>query len=88
MAFLSMEGFVGNGALKRVLPKLIEEGWDDVPTLKLMKPEAMDTINMTQQQRDALEMRSYLHDCALIQHGDKLESCWKCLSELLGLSTR
>ncbi|CAL5413466.1 unnamed protein product [Camellia sinensis] len=76
-----MEGFVGNGALKRVLPKLTEEGWDDVPTLKLMKPEDMDAIN------DALEMRSYLHDCALIQYGDKLESSGKCLSELLGLST-
>ncbi|CAL5416341.1 unnamed protein product [Camellia sinensis] len=87
MAGLSMEGFVGNGALKRVLPKLIEEGWDDVPTLKLMKPEDMDAINMTQQQKDALEMRSYLYDCALIQYGDKLESSGKCLSELLGLST-
>ncbi|KAI7993432.1 Protein ACCELERATED CELL DEATH 6 [Camellia lanceoleosa] len=87
MACLSMEGFVGNGALKRVLPKLIEEGWDDVPTLKLMKPEDMDAINMTQQQKDALEMRSYLHECALIQYGDKLESSGKCLSKLLGLST-
>ncbi|XP_028070449.1 uncharacterized protein LOC114272936 [Camellia sinensis] len=86
MACLSMEGFVGNGALKRVLPKLIEEGWDDVPTLKLMKPEDMDAINMTQQQKDALEMRSYLHECTLIQYGDKLESSGKCLSKLLGLS--
>ncbi|KAI7981766.1 Ankyrin repeat-containing protein [Camellia lanceoleosa] len=81
-----MEGFVGNGALKRVIPKLIEEGWDDVPTLKLMKLEDMDAINMTQQQKDALEMRSYLHNRALIQYGDKLESSGKCLQELLGLS--
>ncbi|KAF5941773.1 hypothetical protein HYC85_019415 [Camellia sinensis] len=81
-----MEGFVGNGALKRVIPKLIEEGWDDVPTLKLMKAEDMDSINMTQQQKDALEMRSYLHDCALIQYGDKLESAGKSLQELLELS--
>ncbi|KAI8002724.1 hypothetical protein LOK49_LG08G02834 [Camellia lanceoleosa] len=51
MACLSMEGFVGNGALKRVLPKLTEEGWDDVPTLKLMKPEDMDAFSMTQQQK-------------------------------------
>ncbi|XP_028098548.1 uncharacterized protein LOC114298211 [Camellia sinensis] len=86
MACLSMDGFVGNGALTRVLPKLIEEGWDDVPTLKLMKPEDMDAINMTQQQKDALEMRSYLHECTLIQYGDKLESSGKCLSKLLGLS--
>ncbi|GMP77270.1 hypothetical protein CsSME_00033593 [Camellia sinensis var. sinensis] len=82
-----MEGFLGNGALKIVIPKLIEEGWDDVPTLKLMKSEDMDAINLTQQQKDALEMRSYLHNRALIQYGDKLESSGKSLQELLGLST-
>ncbi|KAI8002396.1 Protein ACCELERATED CELL DEATH 6 [Camellia lanceoleosa] len=53
-----MEGFLGNGALKRVIPKLIEEGWDDVPTLKLMKSEDMDAINMTQQQKDHEEVES------------------------------
>ncbi|CAL5413462.1 unnamed protein product [Camellia sinensis] len=84
---VSMEGFLGNGALKIVIPKLIEEGWDDVPTLKLMKSEDMDAINLTQQQKDALEMRSYLHNRALIQYGDKLESSGKSLQELLGLST-
>ncbi|KAF5946838.1 hypothetical protein HYC85_017066 [Camellia sinensis] len=84
---VSMEGFVGNGALKRVIPKLIEEGWDDVQTLKLMKSEDMDVINITQQQKDALEMRLYLHDRALSQYGDKLESSGKSLQELLGLST-
>ncbi|KAL7177438.1 hypothetical protein ACSBR2_030742 [Camellia fascicularis] len=82
-----MEGFVGNGALKRVIPKLRKEGWDDVPTLKLMKSEDMDAINLTQQQKDALEMRSYLHDRALIEYGDKLESSGKSLQELLELST-
>ncbi|KAI7981785.1 Protein ACCELERATED CELL DEATH 6 [Camellia lanceoleosa] len=82
-----MEGFVGNGALKRVIPTLIEEGWDDVQTLKLMKSEDMDAINMTQHEKDALEIRSYLHDRALIQYGDKLESFGKSLQELLELST-
>ncbi|CAL5413469.1 unnamed protein product [Camellia sinensis] len=84
---VSMEGFVGNGALKRVIPKLIEDGWDDVSTLKLMKLEDMDAINMTQQEKHALEMRSYLHDRALIQYGYKLEFAGKSLQELLGLST-
>lgn len=35
MASFSIEDFVGDGALKELLPKLLEEGWDDVPTLKI-----------------------------------------------------
>lgn len=42
---------MGNGALKELLPKLVEEGWDDVPTLKLMNSEDMDAVSMTQQQK-------------------------------------
>lgn len=51
-----MEDFVGNGALKELLPKLVEEGWDDVPTLKIMNAEDMDAINMTPQQKVGLPM--------------------------------
>ena len=51
MASFSVEDFVGDGALKGLLPKLLEEGWDDVPTLKIMNPEDMDAINMTRQQK-------------------------------------
>ncbi|CAL5416309.1 unnamed protein product [Camellia sinensis] len=87
MANLSMEGFVGNGALKEVLPKLLEEGWDDVSTLKLLNSADMDAIHMTQLQKDALETRSYLHDCSLMQYGDVLEASGKSLVELLKLST-
>ncbi|XP_028078187.1 ankyrin repeat-containing protein ITN1-like isoform X2 [Camellia sinensis] len=86
MTYFSVEDFVGNGALKGILPKLLEEGWDDVRNLKLMKSEDMDAINMTQQQKDALEMRSYLHDRALMQYGDKLEDSGKSLAKLLELS--
>lgn len=82
----SVEEFVGNGSLKQVLPKLLEEGWDDVPTLKVMNSEDMDHIGMTRQHKDALEIRSYLHDRALMQYGDKLEASGKCLPELLGMS--
>ncbi|GMN42086.1 hypothetical protein TIFTF001_011298 [Ficus carica] len=87
MASFSIEEFVGSGILKELLPKLLEEGWDDVPTLKIMNLEDMDAMNMTQQQKDALEIRSYLHDRSLMQYGDKLELSGKCLPELLGLST-
>ncbi|XP_057486266.1 uncharacterized protein LOC130772454 [Actinidia eriantha] len=86
MASFSVEDFVGDGALKELLPKLLEEGWDDVPTLKIMNPEDMDAINMTRQQKDALEIRCYLHDRALMLYGDKLEASGKGLPELLGLS--
>ncbi|KAK1389869.1 Redox-regulatory protein FAM213A [Heracleum sosnowskyi] len=87
MASFSVEDFVGNGCLKELLPKLLEEGWDDVPILKIMNSEDMKAVNMTQQQKDALEIRSYVHDRALMQYADKLEASQKCLPELLNLSS-
>lgn len=61
MASYAMEDFVGNGVLKGQLPKLLEEGWDDVPTLKIMNAEDMDAINMTQQQKVGLYCESAFH---------------------------
>ncbi|GAA0157284.1 hypothetical protein LIER_14587 [Lithospermum erythrorhizon] len=87
MASFLVEEFVGNGLLKSLLPKLLEQGWDDVPTLKLMNPEDMDAMNMTQKQKDVLGIRSYLHDRAMMQYADKLEETGKSLTELLNLST-
>ncbi|KAF6169104.1 hypothetical protein GIB67_038601 [Kingdonia uniflora] len=86
MASFLIEEFVGSGALKELVPKFLEEGWDDVPTLKMMNSEDMDAVNMSQQQKDALEKRSYLHDRALMLYGDKLENCGKSLLELLEVS--
>ncbi|KAF5443475.1 hypothetical protein F2P56_036029 [Juglans regia] len=51
MASFSLVEFVGNGVLKGLLPKLLAEGWDDVPTLKIMNSEDMNALNMTQQQK-------------------------------------
>lgn len=48
MASFSIEEFVGEGVLKVLLPKLLEEGWDDVPTLKIMNTDDMDALSMTQ----------------------------------------
>ncbi|KAL0380675.1 UNVERIFIED_CONTAM: Peroxiredoxin-like 2A [Sesamum angustifolium] len=87
MASFSIEDFVGNGSLRELLSKLLDEGWDDVPTLKIMNSEDMDEIGMTRQQKDALEIRSYLHDRALMQYGDQLEASGKGLPELLSSST-
>ncbi|GAV59075.1 AhpC-TSA_2 domain-containing protein, partial [Cephalotus follicularis] len=86
MASYSVDDFVGNGSLKELLPKLLDEGWDDVPTMKIMNSEDMEAIEMTQQQKAALEIRTYLHDNALMQYGDKLEASSKCLPELFKLS--
>ncbi|CAN1310817.1 Putative U-box domain-containing protein 42 [Linum perenne] len=86
MASFSMEDFVGNGVLKELLPKLLEEGWDDVPTLKIMNDEDMDVINLTKRQKDALEIRTYLHDRALMYYGDRVEALGKGLPELLAMS--
>ncbi|MQM22727.1 hypothetical protein Taro_055784 [Colocasia esculenta] len=87
MASFSMEDFVGEGVLKEILPKLVDEGWDDVPTLKIMDSEDMDWTGMTRRQKDALEIRSYLHDRNLMQYADTLEASGKSLDELLNLST-
>lgn len=51
MASFSIEEYVGNGCLKELLPKLLDEGWDDVPTLKVMNAEDMDDIGMTRQHK-------------------------------------
>ncbi|XP_020966942.1 uncharacterized protein LOC107629176 isoform X4 [Arachis ipaensis] len=87
MASFSVEEFIGNGVLKELLPNLLEEGWEDVPTLKVMNSEDMDSMNMTQKQKEALGIRTYLHDCGLMQYADKIEACGRSLPELLNLST-
>lgn len=60
MASFSIEEFVGNGALKGILPRLLEEGWDDVPTIKMMNSEDMDAIHMTQKQKVGLLFEIHL----------------------------
>ncbi|XP_077222654.1 uncharacterized protein LOC143856345 [Tasmannia lanceolata] len=87
MASFSVEEFVGDGVLKELVPKLLAEGWDDVPTLKMMNSQDMDMMKMTQRQKDALEIRSYLHDRSLLQYGDRLEASGKSLPQLLSSST-
>ncbi|KAI5081237.1 hypothetical protein GOP47_0004420 [Adiantum capillus-veneris] len=83
MASFSVDDFVGNGALQELVPLLTQEGWEDVPTLKMMSADDMDALNFSQKQRGALELRAYLHDRMLMQYADKLEASGKALSELL-----
>jgi hypothetical protein len=83
MASFELPEFVGNGILKDHMDTLLADGWDDVPTLKMMSPNDMDLLHLTQLQRDALELRIYLHDRSLMQYADKLEASGRNLSELL-----
>ncbi|KAK1268058.1 hypothetical protein QJS04_geneDACA006674 [Acorus gramineus] len=87
MASFLVEEFIGEGPLIELVPKLQEEGWDDVPTLKMMNLEDMDRLAMTQRQKDALELRSYLHNRSLMQYADRLEASGKPLAELLNYNT-
>jgi len=74
---------VGNGVLHDQMDRLMADGWDDVPTLKMMTKDDMDTLQLSQLQRDALEIRTYLHDHLLMDYADTLEASGKTLSELL-----
>jgi hypothetical protein len=51
MASYELPEFVGNGILKDHMDTLLEDGWDDVPTLKMMSPYDMDLLHLTQLQR-------------------------------------
>ncbi|CAN1816557.1 hypothetical protein LINPERHAP1_LOCUS27800 [Linum perenne] len=57
-----------------------------------MNSEDMNAMNLTRRQKvkiriceDALEIRTYLHDRALMNYGDKLEASGKGLPELIAL---
>lgn len=60
MASFSIEDFVGNGSLKELLPRLLDEGWDDVPTLKVMNSDDMDDIGLTRQQKVGFPIKIFL----------------------------
>ena len=51
MASFLLEDFVGNGVLRDQMDGLVADGWDDVPTLKMMTPEDMETLQLSQLQR-------------------------------------
>lgn len=51
MASFALEDFVGKGVLQAQLANLLADGWDDVPTLKMMTPQDMDTLELSQLQR-------------------------------------
>jgi hypothetical protein len=51
MSSFVLEEFVGNGVLKDQIDSLMADGWNDVPTLKIMSKDDMDTLQLSQLQR-------------------------------------
>jgi hypothetical protein len=51
MASYAVHEFLGDGVLKEITQKLADDGWDDVPTLKMMQAEDMEAIDLTDPQR-------------------------------------
>lgn len=51
MSSFALEDFVGNGVLRDQMDTLMADGWEDVPTLKMMSKEDMDTLQLSQLQR-------------------------------------
>lgn len=87
MSSFSMEEFLGDGVLIGIIPKFIAAGWDDVPTLKMMDSENMELLELTQPQKDALELRTYLHDRSLMRYADRMEASGLKLPDLLSMTT-
>ena len=50
-ASYSIQDFVGKGVLRDVVDKLEADGWDDVPTLKMINAADMEALQLTDQQR-------------------------------------
>ncbi|PKU76483.1 uncharacterized protein LOC110099495 isoform X1 [Dendrobium catenatum] len=87
MASFAIEEFVGDGVLSGLIPKFVAAGWDDVPTLKMINMEDMELLKLTQQQQEAMELRTYLHDRSLMQYADRMEASKATLTELLSMTT-
>lgn len=88
MGLQALEEFLGGGVLRGLGRKLAVKGWDDVAKLKMITFEQMDEMKLTEHQKNALEIRSYLHGRSLMEYADRLESSAKSLTELMNLSTQ
>ena len=51
MASYVLDDFLGTGVLKDMGGKFAEDGWDDVPTLKVIGAEDMEALDLTDAQR-------------------------------------
>ena len=51
MASYALDEFLGEGQLKDLGPKFAEDGWDDVPTIKVIGAEDMEALELTDAER-------------------------------------
>jgi hypothetical protein len=61
MASYVLDEFLGAGALKVMGQKFAEDGWDDVPTLKVIDAEDMEALELTDAQRVSGATARVLH---------------------------
>uniref|UniRef100_A0A7I4DAF2 Peroxiredoxin-like 2A n=1 Tax=Physcomitrium patens TaxID=3218 RepID=A0A7I4DAF2_PHYPA len=85
MASYSLEEFLGARVLKGLGVKFAADGWDDVPTIKMIDAEDMEALELTDAQRDALELRIYLHNRSLLQYADSMEGSGIGLIDLMSM---
>lgn len=60
MASYSLLEFLGAGSLKDMGGKLAEDGWDDVPTLKVIRAEDMEALALTNAQRVSVSCTDFM----------------------------
>ncbi|KAG0629588.1 hypothetical protein M758_1G115100 [Ceratodon purpureus] len=85
MASYSLDEFLGDGLLKDFGPKFADDGWDDVPTIKVIGLEDMEALGLDDAQRDALELRIYLHNRSLMKYAEKMEASGVGLIDLMSM---
>lgn len=81
MASFAVEDFVGNGCLQGLVSKLLEEGWDDVPTLKIMNADDMNALNMTQRQK-VLFTAKFRPSCIYLEKIVSCSTSYSCANSL------
>lgn len=60
MASYSLNEFLGDGILKDLGGKLADDGWDDVPTLKVIGADDMEALDLTDAQRVSISQSCIL----------------------------
>lgn len=72
MASYSLEEFLGEGLLKDLGAKFADDGWDDVPTIKVIGADDMEALELTDAQRVRISVVPLLISwvCSVWKNGD------------------
>lgn len=58
MASRALEEFLGDGVLKGLSGRFTEDGWDDVPTIKVITTDDMEALELNDAQRVSVQKDS------------------------------